>query len=411
MKLFLTSVGIVSEITDEFLKLLGKNPKNAKLVYIPTASDPEPDRSYANEDIKRLQELGFAVASVDLKDQNQDSLTQKFEGADVVFVEGGNTFYLLDWVRKSEFDTAVKKFLEREGVYVGVSAGSVIAGLNIEPAGWKHADRNIVDLKDLTGMGLVPFLITPHYTAEVAEIVKESAATCGKPTIALTDQQAVWVYGNRIKIVGPGEKLVFDSRDIRLKRLFLIEDEIFDMRTKNDSDEEIETKKLLTQALGKYSFPAFTNEIVIEKNTISHSHPILTLGTSWIVDGKRTSFADIGGEFPALSVFETFIHEQFHWFLMRHPKFKEAIAFLQQKYKDTGDFTDPNNKLNFWVHLIILWNTRNWLNKNLPAEQVKTIYSAWRPYPLTEKFIKDNFDQLRADLGKFHMIYEAGLKE
>jgi len=41
MKLFLASAGIVPEITDEFLKLLGKNPKNAKLVYIPTASDLE----------------------------------------------------------------------------------------------------------------------------------------------------------------------------------------------------------------------------------------------------------------------------------------------------------------------------------------------------------------------------------
>jgi len=124
MKLFLTSAGLVPEITPDFVKLLGRETSDARLVFIPTAADPEPDKDFVNKDKIRLAELDFRIYPIDLKGQSYDSLTHIFKNADMVFVEGGNTFYLLDWVNKCGFAQALREFLERGGVYTGVSAGS-----------------------------------------------------------------------------------------------------------------------------------------------------------------------------------------------------------------------------------------------------------------------------------------------
>jgi dipeptidase E len=207
MKLFLTSAGLVSETKEYFLELLGKKPKGMDLCYIPTASDPSEDKWYVKENQDRLSELGFNITDVDIK---TSSLTNAMNSFDIVFVEGGNAFYLLKHVRDSGFDFAIKRFLDRGGIYVGSSAGSMIAGLNIESAEWKHLDKNIVNLKNLTAMKLVPFVISAHLDDKNIDLIRSCASKVDYPVIALTDKQALLVDGDKQRIVGVGEKHIFN---------------------------------------------------------------------------------------------------------------------------------------------------------------------------------------------------------
>jgi dipeptidase E len=214
----------VPEITDVFLKFLDKKPKNCRMIFVPTAAATETDEwfiEFVKKDKGRLAELGFNIQVVDLKRETETSLENKFADADVVYVEGCNTFYLLDWVRKSGFGKAVKKFLERGGTYVGVSAGSMIAGINIESANWEPADRNIAGLNDLSAMNLVDFVITLHYCSEFAAAVGVAASKANYTTVALTDSQAVLVDGHEIEIIGPGQKIIFNSKFLGTKTDFL----------------------------------------------------------------------------------------------------------------------------------------------------------------------------------------------
>lgn len=206
MKLFLTSAGLAPETTEEFLKLLCKKPEETELCFITTASHPEENKGYVEKDRKRLIELGFQVAELDLKQENEDSLGEKLNNFDVVFVEGGNTFYLLKYVRESGFDKVLKPFLDRGGIYIGVSAGTYIAGPDISPTQWKHAeDKNIVGLKDLRGLGLINFAVFSHYKPEHESIIKENKHKIPYPVVALTDSQAILVENGNTKFIGPGE--------------------------------------------------------------------------------------------------------------------------------------------------------------------------------------------------------------
>ena len=203
------------ETTKDFLKLLDKKPEETKICFIATASygeHPEGDAVYVKQDKERLLELGFkTIKDLDLREESEESLMNKLENFDVIFVEGGNTFYLLKYVRKSGFDKVIRPFLDKGGIYVGVSAGSIIACKDISPAGWaKEWDENIVGLEDLRGLGLVDFIIMPHYVPEHEAIIKKNKDKVPYPIIALTDLQAILVNNGNIQFVGPGEFKEFE---------------------------------------------------------------------------------------------------------------------------------------------------------------------------------------------------------
>jgi len=206
MKLFLTSAGLPPETTEEFLKLLNKKPEETRVCFIATAADPYENKWFVEKDRERLKELGFNITEIDLKKENESSLCKKLMSFDVIFIEGGNTFYLMKYIRESGFDKALKPFLDKGGIYLGVSAGSYAAGSDISLVQWKHAeDRNIVDLKDLRGLGLVDFYISPHYEPAHEAIINENKNKVSHPIFALTDLQAILVDSGNIKFVGPGE--------------------------------------------------------------------------------------------------------------------------------------------------------------------------------------------------------------
>lgn len=208
-KLFLTSTGLPPETAPVFLKLLGKNPKEAKVSFIPTAADPETDKWFVDAAKEQLTVLGFKFEEVDLK-KNPKWIEKKLAAADIIYINGGNTFYLLYWIRKSKLDKYLSRFLDEGKIYVGSSAGSIIAGPNIESAGWGEIkDENLVNLKELTGLNIVPFAISPHYTEADRLLLKKKSKLVDYPIIAINDAQAVQIIGNDYKIVGKGEKIIF----------------------------------------------------------------------------------------------------------------------------------------------------------------------------------------------------------
>lgn len=93
---------------------------------------------------------------------------------------------------------------------MGVSAGSILVGPNIAISGWrKDWDKNLVHLKDLTGLNFVPFAISPHYTEADRPLLERKSKTVNYPIIAGSDTQAVQVIGDNFKIVGKGKEIIF----------------------------------------------------------------------------------------------------------------------------------------------------------------------------------------------------------
>ncbi len=206
--LLLTSGGIVPEVKDYFLSLLPKKPEENKVAFVTTAAYGETKNpAWMEKDRQLLYGCGIKhIEDLDLKDKTQVDLLRILADKDIVFVNGGNTFYLLKWVRESGFDKVLPGFLKRGGLYVGVSAGSYIACPTIEQATWEHQDRNRVGITDFTALNLVPFLITAHFEEKYGLIIVQAAKKTDYPIVALTDQQAIVVRGKKVQIIGEGKK-------------------------------------------------------------------------------------------------------------------------------------------------------------------------------------------------------------
>jgi dipeptidase E len=203
--LFLTSTGLSPDVSPFFLNLLKSPPQSTKVAFIPTAGDPYDDKWFVTADLDRLKELGFPVEITDLKEDTQ-AIQQKLISSEIIYVSGGNTFYLLDWVRKSSLDTYLKQLLEQGRIYVGASAGSILAGPDIDVAQWSPDwDTNDVNLTNSKALNLVPFVISPHFTETERPILESHLPKVDYDIIPITDHQAIYWHDGQWQLVGVGE--------------------------------------------------------------------------------------------------------------------------------------------------------------------------------------------------------------
>lgn len=206
MKKLLLASSFVS-VADELIKILPENPSQLTVVFVPTAADTSNDPWYMIADRKMLVDIGFKVIDLSLKGKTKGEVGLILNQADIIFVAGGNTFYLLDAANESGFTQLVPGLVEQGVIYVGSSAGSYIACPTIEAAGWMHSDSNIVGLQNLTAMHMIPYILKAHYNPDKAESLKTEIAHCKYPVKILTDEQALLVIDQGYQIVGSGEEI------------------------------------------------------------------------------------------------------------------------------------------------------------------------------------------------------------
>ncbi len=157
----LTSCGIINnDFKNRFYDILNNNDINSlKVLYITTASDGEndDDKSWMDNEFKTIMDLGILKENiVEYKIGNPINI----DDYDIMYMMGGNTFYLLDMIRKNEFDKIIKSFIDNGKIYVGSSAGSEILGNSIDIA--LGYDENNVNMTDFTGLKIIDGLIIPH---------------------------------------------------------------------------------------------------------------------------------------------------------------------------------------------------------------------------------------------------------
>lgn len=160
-KLFLTSS--ISEVHKEVAKLIEK-PKNQKLAFIYTASEAEEgDKTWLNKDREALKSIGFSTEDYTLTGKTEKDINKDLKKFQAFFLSGGNTFYLLEKIQQSNFIPFIKNKVMAGCIYISSSAGSIVAGPNIEPARMADSPQKAPNLKSTKGINLVDFVILPHW--------------------------------------------------------------------------------------------------------------------------------------------------------------------------------------------------------------------------------------------------------
>ena len=155
----------------------------------------------AAEEVVAEAGLPARVRVLDVSRDSREHMEATLAEAACTFVLGGNTFYLMHWMRVSGFDALVRRRVSEGMLYVGASAGSIVAGQSISTAYWKGWDDPKAatdlgaDFQDPRALALVPdHSFFPHHLPEWEETVQRKKPDLGHSLITLREDCGCGCY-------------------------------------------------------------------------------------------------------------------------------------------------------------------------------------------------------------------------
>jgi dipeptidase E len=209
MKIFFAGGGSKEKSKDIDQAFLSSIPKNAKILYIPIALK----KKYSAKDCFKW----FSETYPELKGNTTyvDDLSsiKDLSVFAAIYIGGGNTFSLLEDIKKAGFDKKMMAYLNKGGIIYGGSAGAIILGKSI----LSTTDKNECGLKDFSGLGVVSEAIWPHYDESENPAIKDFVKKHGINVYALSEEGGLVLSESKISAVGKKVVLFSGNEEKKLK--------------------------------------------------------------------------------------------------------------------------------------------------------------------------------------------------
>lgn len=199
-KMFLaSSFKDVASIFAEFeLNLEGKT-----VTFIPTASKVEKVVFYVNSGRKALEKLGVIIDVLDISTAAADEIQDKLHENDFIYITGGNTFFLLQELKRTGADKIMKEEVNKGKLYIGESAGAMVVSHNIEYAQKMDRMKKAPNLTQYEALGLVDFYPLPHFESAPFKKIAQSVIDTYSSTLQLTpisNHDAILIDDGKIRV-------------------------------------------------------------------------------------------------------------------------------------------------------------------------------------------------------------------
>ena len=132
MRAFLCSY--FAGVEPAFKNFLRGNPSQQQVVFIPTASMVENTTFYVQDALNVFKNLGLTPDILDIAEVDSETAKLRIEQAEVLYISGGNTFYLLQQLKAKDLINFIAEKVRHGMMYVGESAGAMVASPDIEYA-------------------------------------------------------------------------------------------------------------------------------------------------------------------------------------------------------------------------------------------------------------------------------------
>ena len=155
-----TTPPVIKDLFELFLN----DSKPRSVVFIETAAEIEDgDKQWLEDDYNSWVSVGLDITRYTVSGKTIDELEQDLSNFDILYVSGGNTFYLLQEMQKSGADKVIVKLVQAGKHYVGTSAGSVVAGPDISIIRNLDDESAAPELQDYNGLALTDTVVLPHW--------------------------------------------------------------------------------------------------------------------------------------------------------------------------------------------------------------------------------------------------------
>jgi peptidase E len=196
MKLFLSSKAFGNSVVkNKILSELRQDIQTLRILLIPTAlSGMYPPDKYINE----LLVSGFNKDNIIIFNE------QKWKeycnlNIDIIYVCGGNTFTLVKLIKECGFASEIVKYLSKDVLYIGRSAGTHLATKNIEHI--LPFDENLIGLENFDALGLFDGIIFCHYDKDREQYYYEAIKKGKYNVYKITDEEMIICDNGQVSIL------------------------------------------------------------------------------------------------------------------------------------------------------------------------------------------------------------------
>lgn len=182
-KLFLSSS--FDDVANRLPAFIGEKLAGKVVTFIPTANVPQDYDGYVLSAKAAFESLGLTIDELEVSTASASDIQSKLTQNDYIYVSGGNSFFLLQELKRTGADQLIIDQINQGKLYIGESAGSIITSPDIAYISAMDSTKKAPNLTSTEGLNLVDFYTLPHATNEPFE---EEA------------QEIIAAYGNKIKL-------------------------------------------------------------------------------------------------------------------------------------------------------------------------------------------------------------------
>lgn len=197
MKLFLSSLNITPQLAPHFLDLVGKPAHKIRAALIQNAADVETGpKKWVDAQQTALEKHTGNLEIIDLQHytHNRRALREVMADKDLIWLGGGNTYYLRWLLRETHADEIIIELVKNGTVYGGSSAGAIVAGPTLKYFETADDPKEAPEII-FEGLGLIDDVVVPHIDnplfSSVTGGIIERLDDDGFQTVPLKDSQAL----------------------------------------------------------------------------------------------------------------------------------------------------------------------------------------------------------------------------
>lgn len=185
-KILMTSSGFDAlEVKNKLLSWIEKPMASCQVLFIPVAALKTQNHGYIEACKQEILDLGVLVENIHTHTLETTPTMEAFGAFDFIYVGGGNTEFLAEAMKKCDFQAFFKAYVaQAHGIYVGVSAGSLVLTSTRE-----------------TYLKLYDFSMAVH---QESHDLKKTVLNEKKTQVALSDAQALVCEAGDFFIIGTG---------------------------------------------------------------------------------------------------------------------------------------------------------------------------------------------------------------
>lgn len=202
MNIFLTSS--FADVADLFVTFTKGECRGKTITLIPTASLAEEVNAYLIAAKDALIEAGMAIDELEVSTASQQDIADKLERNEFIYVAGGNTFFLLQELKRTGADKLIAEQVRAGKCYIGESAGSAVLAPSIEYLQRLDDPSAAPDLDSFASLALVEFYPLPHYgNAPFKDAVDQVLIEYGDSLDLrpFSNHQAIAIVGDSVDIL------------------------------------------------------------------------------------------------------------------------------------------------------------------------------------------------------------------